>query len=203
MDNLTPLSTNLKKFPDLIIHKRGPIGSTKNYYRLTNLGYQKGIVLIKDIINNTKEFNIEFKTKIKKELSPVIAIDAHKLKQNITDFSVQNDINEEELKTKFDFQSDNLRLLIRPKERKRKILQIKSLMMLGVILKRVYGINSFNGRRILKDSRISNDRIDLLDSNKEYNTYFSKKPKSAMQLTYAGELKAIELVKEMLNESSE
>lgn len=34
-------STNLKKFATLLTHKRGPIGSTLNSYKLTTLGYQK------------------------------------------------------------------------------------------------------------------------------------------------------------------
>ncbi|MCK5283892.1 MAG: hypothetical protein KAK00_10930 [Nanoarchaeota archaeon] len=197
VDRLTPLSTNLKKFPNYVIHRRGAIGSTNNTYRLTNLGFQKGIMILNDIINNTKDFKLDIKPRIKRELLPPISIEENKLMQNITEFSRENDLEEEKLKITFDFQTDNLRLLKKPTEKTRKIIQIKSLMMLGVILKRVYHANSFSGGKLLRDSHISNDRLDLLDSNKDYNTYFSKKPKTAMQLTYAGELKAIEMVKEL------
>jgi len=200
VDKLVSLSTSIKKFPSLIIHKRGPIGSINNSYKLTNLGLQKGITIIKDVLNNTKNFSIPTKTKIKKEVAPSISIEKEKLDKNISEFAKLHDLSEEKLKTTFDFQTDNLRFLKKIDENSRKVIQITLLMVLGVILKRVYYIDSFNGKKLLRDSHMSADRLDLLDSNKDYQTYFSKKPKSAMQLTYAGELKALEMLKKVLED---
>jgi len=194
-------STNIKNFATLIIHKRGPIGSTSTSYKITHLGFQKSIDLIQDTINNTSNFDIQFKHKIiRKEKSETISIDEEKLNQNISDFVKELELKEERLRTLFDFQTDNVRFCLRLKEGKRKILQIKSLMLLGIILKKIYDVNNFNGKTLLQNSRISYDRLDLLDSNKNYQRYFStNKPKSAMQLTYAGENRAIEMLKEYLN----
>lgn len=197
-------STNIKNLATLIIHKRGPIGSTITSYRITPLGFQKGIVLIQDIINNSSNFDIQFKHKIiKKEKAATISIDEKKLNQNITDFVKELELKEERLRTLFDFQTDNVRFCLTLKEGKRKMLQIKSLMLLGIILKKIYDVNNFNGKTLLQISRISYDRLDLLDSNKNYQRYFStNKPKSAMQLTYAGEKEAIKMLKEYLDKEN-
>lgn len=194
-------STDIKNFATLIIHKRGPIGSTNTSYRITPLGFQKGIVLIKDIINNSSNFDIQFKHKIiKKEKTETISIDEEKLNLNISDFVKELELKEERLRTLFDFQTDNVRFCLPLKESKRKTLQIKSLMLLGIILRKIYDVNNFDGKTLLKNSRISYDRLDLLDSNKNYQRYFStNKPKSAMQLTYAGEKEAIKMLKEYLD----
>lgn len=50
ISSLVNLSTNLKKFPSLIIHKAGKRGSTNTYYRLTIEGLSKGLGLLKEII---------------------------------------------------------------------------------------------------------------------------------------------------------
>ena len=79
------------------------------------------------------------------------------------------------------------------------ITVVTFLMLLGVLLKRVYEVNNFSGKTLLKDSRTSYDRLDLLNSSKYYGKYFSaNKPKSVMQLTYAGEKQAIEMLKSYL-----
>ncbi|MDP1729352.1 MAG: hypothetical protein Q8L27_04070 [archaeon] len=56
ISHLTNLSTNIKKFPSLIIHKSGKIGSTKTSYKITHEGVSRGISLIKDLI---KEGNVD------------------------------------------------------------------------------------------------------------------------------------------------
>lgn len=201
--NLVSLSTSLKNISSWIIHKRGPIGSKNTLYKLTSLGFQNGITLIKDILDNTKNLQLNVKSRIKKECSPQIAINREELEKSIKEFSKQNGFDEHKLKVAFDFQIDNLRLLIKINEQTRKTIQIKALMLLGIVLKRVYKIDSFDGRSLLKQSNLSYDRLDLLDSNTDYNSYFSKKPKSAMQLTYAGELKSIALLKEYLDVKNE
>ena len=194
-------STNIKNFASLIIHKRGPIGSTNTSYRITHIGFQKSIDLIQDTINNTSNFDIKFKHKIiRKEEAEKISIDDEKLNQNISDFTKELELKEERLRTLFDFQNDSVRFCLPLKDRKRKILQIKSLMLLGILLKKIYDVNNFNGKTLLQNSRISYDRLDLLDSNKNYQRYFStNKPKSAMQLTFAGEKRATEMLKEYLD----
>lgn len=192
-------STTLKCYSTYVIHKTGPIGSTNTSYRITSLGFQKGIILFKDIIENTSKFDLKFKRKIKSDKAEEISVDEKKLNQNISDFVKQNDLNKEVLRTLFDFQKDGIRMCIPLRGKKRKIIQIKSLMLLGVLLKSVYNVNSFSGKNLLKYSKVSYDRLDLLDSNKHYKKYFSiNKPKSAMQLTYAGEKKSIEMLKEYL-----
>jgi len=195
---LKNISTTLKKYSTLIIHKRGPIGSTKTSYQITSLGFEKGIVLMKDIINTTSHFDISFKQKIRAEKAQPIQITNDKLIENIKSFSQDNDIDEEKLRSLFDFQIEGIRLLIKPKERVRKILQIKSLMLLGILLKRIYQVDNFNGKKLLKDSQIISDRLDLLDKNKFYYRYFSKKPKSAMELTYPGQNHALKMLKDYL-----
>lgn len=196
-------STNIKNFATLIVHKRGPIGSTANSYRITPLGFQKGITLIKDIIDNTSNFDIKFKSNIKTEKAEKISVDIETLNQHIQIFANQNKIDEEKLKTLFDFQENGVRISQNLKDNIRKILQIKTLMLIGILIKRVYDVKSFSGGKLLKDSRITADRLDLLDTNKYYKSYFSiNKPKSVMQLTYAGEKKAIEMLKEYLEKGN-
>jgi len=193
---ITNLSTTLKNYTKYIIHMRGPIGSINTSYRITHLGFQKGIILLKDIIENTSNFDLVFKSRITKEISDKISIDEDKLDQNINSFANDNDLDEERLRTLFEFQKEGIRICSPLKDNIRKSLQIKTLMLLGVLLKEVYDVNNFSGKVLLKGSRTSNERLDLLDSNKSYMKYFSgNKPKSAMQLTYAGEKKAIEMLK--------
>ena len=62
--SLVNLSTNLKKYPKYIIHKRGKIGSTNTSYKLTTEGYNKGIEIITKIVNGDPIK--EEKTKVKK-----------------------------------------------------------------------------------------------------------------------------------------
>lgn len=193
-------STTLKNYMSYIIHKRGPIGSTNTSYRITPLGFQKGIILLKDTIENTSNFDIPFKGRVKSEEADSICITNEDLKRNITSFASQNELDEEQLRTLFDFQTDNVRICVPIKEPTRKIMQIKTLILLGGLLKKVYDVRSFSGKDLLKNSRTSYDRLDLLDSNKHYQKYFStNKPKAAMQLTYAGEKKAVEMIKTYLN----
>ncbi|MFW9969052.1 MAG: hypothetical protein ACFFDF_02550 [Candidatus Odinarchaeota archaeon] len=193
------LSTTLKDYFNYITHKRGPKGSTKTSYRITSLGFKKGLTLLKDIIENTSNFDLKFKSRTKVEVSDEISITENELNQNIIYFAKENDLDEERLRTLFEFQKEALRICPPIKEETRKSMQIKNLMLLGVLLKKVYGVNNFSGKTLLKNSRISYDRLDLLNSNKYYQKYFSlNKPKSAMQLTFAGEKKAIEMLKSYL-----
>ncbi len=199
---LTPLSINLKKFPTLIIHRRGPIGSTKTSYEITQYGLQKGIILLKDILHNASNFDIDFKphiTGMERVKAPQIEIENDKLISNITEFAKANQIDENKMKMLFDFQPDGLRLLESPSGKTRKKLQIKSLMLLGIIIKKVYQIDNFDGKQLLKDSHISYDRLDLLESSTKYRKYFStKRPKSSMQLIYPGQLQAIKMLKDFV-----
>lgn len=196
---ITSLSTTLKNYSKFIVHKRGPIGSIKTSYRITPLGFQKGIMLLKDIIENTSNFDLKFKSRITKEISDKISINEDELNQKIVSFAKDNELDEESLRILFEFQKEGIRICTPMKENTRKRLQIKTLMLLGVLLKRVYGVKNFSGKTLLKDSRTSYDRLDLLNSNKSYLKFFSaNKPKSAMQLTYAGEKKAIEMLKSYL-----
>ena len=193
-------STTLKKHSSYILHKRGPIGSTKTSYEITQSGIQKGIDLIKDVVRNTSSFDIELKQGAyrKKEKAEKIDISEEDLKRGIKNFVKQNNISEEKLKTFFDFQTEGVRICNLLKEKTRRTLQLKTLILLGALLKKVYDIDSFSGKDTLKNSGVVSDRLDLLDANKHYKKYFSKKPKSAMRLTYAGEKKGLEMLKEYL-----
>ncbi len=193
------ITTTLKKYSTYIIHKRGPIGSTNTSYRITPLGFQKGIILMKDIIENTSNFDIKFRSRVKNENSDKISINEEELNRNVFSFAERYELDEERLRTLFEFQNDGIRMCVPLRENIRKRLQIKTLMLLGVLLKRVYNINNFSGKTLLKNSRVSYDRLDLLNSNKHYVKYFSlNKPKSAMQLTHAGENKAIKMLRSYL-----
>jgi len=192
-------STALKNYAMYIVHKRGPIGSTKTSYRITPLGFQKGIVLVKDIIQNTKNFDLEFKHKVRSESAESISTDKETLDNNISSFCKQIEISEDRLRTLFDFQEEGVRISSPLGDASRKILQIKTLMLLGVLIKKVYDCRNFSGKEVLKSSRVTYDRLDLLNANRFYKLYFSlNKPKAAMQLTYAGERKALEMLKEYL-----
>jgi len=196
-------STTLKEYTLYIIHKRGAIGSTNTSYRITPTGFQKGIILLKDIIENTSNFDIPFKGRIKREKAEAISITDDELNQNIVNFASENKINEERLRTLFDFQKEGVRISMPIKEATRKIMQIKTLILLGGLLKKVYDVSSFQGKDLLKNSRTSYDRLDLLNGNKHYQKYFSvNKPKSAMQLTYAGERKSVEMIKNYLDKET-
>jgi len=152
--------------------------------------------LVKDIIENTSNFDIPFKGRVKSEKAEAISISDEELNESITNFASENKIDEERLRTLFDFQKDGVRICMPIKEATRKIMQIKTLILLGGLLKKVYDVSSFSGKDFLKNSRTSYDRLDLLDTNKYYRKFFSvNKPKSAMQLTYAGEKKALDMIK--------
>ena len=189
-------STTLKGYTSYIIHKRGPIGSTNTSYRITPMGFQKGVILLKDIIENTSNFDIQFKGRVKNEKAAVISISEEELNKNIISFASENQIDEERFRSLFDFQKEGVRICMPIKEATRKIMQIKTLLLLGGLLKKVYDVNSFSGKNLLKNSRTSYDRLDLLDSNKHYQKYFANKPKSAMQLNFAGEKKSLKMIKE-------
>ena len=199
------LSTTLKNYYEYIVHKRGPIGSTKTSYRITSIGFQKGLMLLKDIIKNTSNFDLKFETRIRAETTDKILIDEKELNRNINSFARDNGLDEERLKSLFEFQTNDIRICSPIIEKTRKTMQLKTLMLLGFILKKVYGVNNFSAKNLLKNSRTSYDRLDLLNSNKHYRKYFSaNRPKSAMQLTFAGEKRAIEMLKSYLtNEKCE
>ena len=196
-------STTLKGYSAYVVHKKGPIGSTKTSYRITLIGIQKGIKLIKDIVENTSNFDLEFKQKTsspKNEKPENINIGEEELEKGIHHFVEQNSIDKDKLRTFFDFQKESVSICNQLKENTRKTAQLKTLMLLGILLKKVYDVSSFSGKDTLKKSRITYDRLDLLDRNKHYKIYFSRKPKSAMRLNYAGEKKALEMLKEYLEE---
>ena len=49
----------MKYYSTYIIHKTGPIGSTNTSYRITSLGFQKGIILFKDLTEIKYYFSAE------------------------------------------------------------------------------------------------------------------------------------------------
>lgn len=124
------------------------------------------------------------------------------LNENIERLSKLVELDKEKIMSIFDFQEDMPRLLEEPKESTRKKKQIKALLLLGIALKKIYNQDIFRPLIILKRSRIPAERLDHLNVNKEFRKYFSGSL-IELQLTYLGEKKALELLKEFTNKSNE
>jgi hypothetical protein len=202
VEKLIPLSTKLKNYTDWIIHKRGQIGCTNTSYRITPEGYRQGLNLLKDIINKTSNFQLKLSNSGSKsrETAPDLQISKETLDKNIREIARIEKLDEKKLRIAFDFQEDHIRITEPIKENTRKIMQIKNLLILGFIIKKIYQKDKFNCAKLLKVSNISSDRLDHLDSNKFYKKYFStKKQKSALSLIFAGEKKAKECLVKYLN----
>lgn len=203
VEKLITLSTKLKNYSGWIIHKRGQIGCINTSYKIIHEGYREGLKLLKDILNNTSNFKLKLsKGNVRnKEIAPDLQISKENLNRNISEIARIENFDETKLRTAFDFQEDHIRIIEPIKEITRKIMQIKNLLILGFIIKKIYQKDKFNCVKLLKTSNISSDRLDLLDSNKSYKKYFSvKKPKISMSLIFAGEMKAKECLSKYLNE---
>ncbi len=124
------------------------------------------------------------------------------LNENIERLSKLAELDKEKIMSIFDFQEDMPRLLEEPKESTRKQKQIKALLLLGIALKKIYNQDKFRPLVVLKRSRIPAERLDHLNVNKEFRKYFSGSLIES-QLTYLGEKKALELLKEFTNKSNE
>lgn len=202
VEKLIPLSTKLKNYTDWIIHKRGQIGCTNTSYRITPEGHRQGLNLLKDIINKTSNFQLKLSNSGSKsrKIAPDLQISKETLDKNIREVARIEKFDENKLRMAFDFQEDHIRITEPIKENTRKIMQIKNLLILGYIIKKIYQKDKFNCAKLLEVSNISSDRLDLLDSNKFYKKYFStKKQKSALSLIFAGEKKAKECLVKYLN----
>lgn len=202
VENLARLSTILKNYSGWIIHKRGQIGCTNTFYRITPEGYREGLKLLKDIINKTTNFQLKISSSRTKsrEIAPDLQISKEALDKNISEVARIEKFDEKKLRIAFDFQEDHVRIIEPIKENTRKILQVKNLLILGFIIKKMYQKDTFNCAKLLKYSNIPHDRLDLLDPNKFFQKYFSaKKPKTAMSLIFAGEMKAKECLVKYLN----
>lgn len=200
LTNLVSLSSSLKKVSALVIHKRGKKGSTKTSYRATTQGRAAGVTIIKDILEGTKNFEVDFKKQIKLKKAPAIAIDTGVLDQEIKKLSERRDLDLAKLKSNFDFQSDHLSLLQDVPGKNRKEKQLKALLLLSYILSEVYSLEGFNGRELLNESYIDSNRLDLLNSSKYYKYYFiSNRSKLNMGLTYRGKEKALSMLREFLS----
>lgn len=202
VEKLISLSTKLKNYTGWITHKKGQIGCTNTSYRITDEGYRQSLNLLKDIINKTSVFQLKLSnSRVKnREIAPDLQISKETLDKNISEIARIEKFDENKLRIAFDFQEDHIRIIEPIKERTRKIMQIKNLLILGFIIKRIYQKDKFNCAKLLKISNITSDRLDLLDSNKSYKKYFSvTKPKTAMSLIFAGEKKANECLAKYLN----
>jgi hypothetical protein len=202
---LINLSTTLKEYSYWIVHERGQIGSINTSYRITHEGYRKGLDLLRDIINNTSTFQLKLSNSriTSREVAPPFKISQDNLNKKISEFSRIEKIDENELKMKFDFQEDHIRIIEPLIENTRKIMQIKNLLLLGYLIRKIYEQDKFNCIDLLKNSGVNSDRLDLLDSNKFYKKYFSvKKSKTAMSLIHPGEVKAKEYLTKYLTEGT-
>lgn len=200
LTSLVSLSTSLKKVRALVLHMRGKKGSTKTSYRAFPKGINAGVTIIKDILNGTKKFSVDFKKQIKLRKAPTIAIGAAILDKEVKKLAKRRDLNLEKLKSSFDFQPDHLALLQDVPGANRKEKQLKALLLLGYILSEVYSLESFNGKELLDKSYIVSNRLDLLNSNKYYKYYFiSNRSKLNMGLTYKGKVEALSMLREFLS----
>ncbi|TFG11168.1 MAG: hypothetical protein EU535_07575 [Promethearchaeota archaeon] len=196
---LTSLSTNIKRFPKYVVHRKGPIGSRATKYQLTTNGLVMGIKLIKDITDETNTCT-EFEIKNPKSSRPSrfeeIHINNETLAKNLKGFLQTNKMEENKLRMKFEFLPDGIKILDLPEENTRRSIQIKSLLMIATLLKKIYETEKFSAKEALKKSRIPTDRLDLLSANKEYGKCFNSSPGFPVRLSYYGEKKGLELVKE-------
>ncbi|MCZ7384018.1 MAG: hypothetical protein O8C63_04635 [Candidatus Methanoperedens sp.] len=136
----------------------------------------------------------------KQRVSPSFSLSTS-LNENIERLSKLAEVDKEDIMFIFDFQEDMPRLLEEPKESTRKQKQIKALLLLGIVLKKIYNQDKFRPLIVLKRSRIPAERLDHLNVNKEFRKYFSG-DLIELQLTYQGEKKALELLKEFTNKSN-
>lgn len=136
----------------------------------------------------------------KQQVSPNFSLSTS-LNENIERLSKLAEINKEEIMSIFDFQEDMPRLLEEPKESNRNKMQIKAILFLGIVLRKIYNQNKFRPLIVLKRSRISTERLDHLNNNKDFRKYFSGSL-IELQLTYQGEKKALELLKEFTNKNN-
>ena len=135
-----------------------------------------------------------------REVAPDLKISKENIEKNISEFARIEKLDENKIKMTFDFQEDHIRIIDPILENTRKITQIKNILLLSYVIKKVYHQDKFNCAELLKNSSINSDRLDLLDSNKSYNKCFSvKKPKTAMSLIHSGEVKAKECLEKYLN----
>lgn len=205
VSRIIDLSTTIKKFRTWIIHERGQIGSTNTYYKITPEGLGQALILFKDSINQTTNFqsNLSISKLKSRENAPELNVSKETLNKNIGEFAKSENFDENELKMAFEFDQNYIRIIEPLKDRIRKIEQIKNLLLLGYIIKKIYKQDKFNCYTLLKSNNINADRIDLLDSNKAFKNYFSlKKPKSAMSLFYKGEIKAKECLEKYLKKGA-
>ncbi len=54
--SLVNLSTNLKKYPEYVIHKHAKIGSISGSYKLTTEGYNRGFEIIMNVLNGQQMY---------------------------------------------------------------------------------------------------------------------------------------------------
>jgi hypothetical protein len=118
------------------------------------------------------------------------------LQENLERISKSTDIDLEKLRLQIDFQEDMPRLLFEPKHKVRKKIQVDALIIIGYLLKKAYNISEFYAPDVLKRSKINTDRLDHLSTNKEFIKFLSKNGKN-IQVTFPGEKRAIELLKEI------
>ncbi len=190
---LINLSTTLKNYNSWIVHERGQIGSINTNYRITHEGFEEGIKLVKDLINSTNNFQLKQSSGrvINKEIAPTLNISQEELENNIGEFARIEKLDETKLKTTFDFQEDHIRIIHPIMEKTRNAMQIKNLILLGYLIHKVYKQEKFNCEQLLKNSHIESGRLDLLDKNKFFKSYFSiRSPKTSMSLIFKGQLEA-------------
>jgi hypothetical protein len=191
--DLTNLSTTLKSYNSWIVHERGRIGSINTNYRITHQGYEEGIKLVKDIVNSTSNFELKLSSGriVNKEVAPELNMSATELEKNIREFARIENFDETKLKSSFDFQENHIRIIHPIVGKTRNVMQIKNLILLGYLIHKVYKQEKFNCEKLLKISHIESGRLDLLDKNKFFKSYFSiKRPKTSMTLIFKGRIEA-------------
>lgn len=189
------LSTNLKKFGNYVIHKKGPKGSTKTSYRLSILGLKEGTNLIHDIIKGTKEFFLG----VRGEKAVSSVPEKIDIEESLESFAKILKTEVDRLREIFDFQDNYVRFYEPPVEGKiRKKIQINALVPLSVIMHEVYKIKIIDACDLLEKSHVPSDRLDLLYTYKEFNKFFTGQKRN-LKITWLGIKEGKKRIKELLN----
>jgi len=143
----------------------------------------------------------ELEAKIgKKEATPEkLRKKGFKEETNIEKFSRSLGINEKALRFKIDFQDEMPRLMEIPKGKTRTKTQYKSLMVLGILYKKIYDQSIDNNKiiRLFHLSKIPTERLDKLYGSPMFNKFFTKS-KNEIRFSWAGEKEAEKLIKELI-----
>jgi len=137
---------------------------------------------------------------VKEQSAPSASVSSTETEENILRLCEQIGVTEEQLHRKFDFNSEIIRIYHPPAEGTRTGVQIKSLMMLSILMKKIKGVSNFNASDLLNASKLPIERIDNLNNNVDYKRIFSGNARG-LQFTWVGEKESLDLLKQHVSEA--